>query len=138
MEDVSKISRSEADSYANPIPSYRLLSDRKYIYRSCKSKHASCAKSDARVAFFFARMIQQLGFSSQRRLLLCPAPRRVHFLRPWTLDPSLRRLTLVWPRRDVPRRFTWYSFQSIRAQHDVIPTAAAAAAAAAAAVCTLV
>ena len=57
--------------------------------------------------------------SSQRRLLLCRAPRRVHVARPWTHHPSIRWLSLVWPRRDVPRRFTWYFFQpSMRDQHD--------------------
>ena len=56
--------------------------------------------------------------SSQRRLLLYLAPRRVHLARPWT-QASKPALTLVWPRRDVPRRFMWYIFQSsIRAHHD--------------------
>ena len=35
------------DSYANPIPSFRFWSGRKNKCRSCKSKQASCAKSDA-------------------------------------------------------------------------------------------
>ena len=67
-------------------------------------------------------MIQQFCFrkvSGQRRLPLCPAPRRVYFARPGLKHPSLHSLTLVWQRRDVPRRFTWHFLQaSVRAQHD--------------------
>ena len=36
-----------ADYSANPIPSFRILSDGKNQSRSCKLKQASCAKSDA-------------------------------------------------------------------------------------------
>ena len=40
-------------------------------------------------------------------------------LGPGLKHPSLHRLSLVWPRRDVPRRFTGYCFQSsIRPRHD--------------------
>ena len=43
----------------------------------------------ARVILFFARVIQQLSFWTQKiqaniDYLLRPAPRRVHFARPWT------------------------------------------------------
>ena len=61
-----------------------------------KSKQASCAEIMPG-SFFFARVIQQLGVwtqgnSSQRRLLLHPAPCRAHFARPWTQasKPTLR------------------------------------------------
>ena len=44
--------------------------------------------------------------------------RRVHFALPWT-QASKPALTLVWPRRGVPRRFTCFFFQpSLQAQHD--------------------
>ena len=39
-----------ADSFANPIPSFRFWSGRRNESRSCKSKQASCAKSDAVMA----------------------------------------------------------------------------------------
>ena len=48
--------------------------------------------------------------SNQRRLLLRPAPSRVHFPRPWTRAPKpMLRLYLL---RDLPRRFTWYFFSA--------------------------
>ena len=83
-----------------------------------KSKQASCAEMVLGSSFFCSCDSSAVRFldsenSSQHRLLLRPAPRRVHFARPCTrastgLDhPSLYAQTLIWPRRDVPRRFTW-------------------------------
>ena len=43
----SRKNQPEADAYPNPIPSCRFWSGRKNDSRSCKSKQASCAKSDA-------------------------------------------------------------------------------------------
>ena len=75
---------------------------------------------------FFSSLVRFLDIenSSQRRLLLlCQALRRVCFARPGLKRPSLRRLTIVWPRRDVRRRFTWNCFQrSIRAHHNDLHT----------------
>ena len=77
-----------------------------------KSKQASCAEYGARVNRFFARVIQQLGFWAQKiqaYVDYCYVRRRAECasLGPGLEHPSLRSLTLVWPRRDVPRRFTW-------------------------------
>ena len=38
---------AQANSYANPIPTFRFWLGRKNKYRSCKSQQASRAKSDA-------------------------------------------------------------------------------------------
>ena len=51
--------------------------------------------------------------ASQRRLLLClrrDERRRVQFVVPGHKHPSMLWLSLVWPRRDVPTRFTWQAF----------------------------
>ena len=72
--------------------------------------------------FFFARVIQQLlilraGFWTQKIQAnvdytatsdALPSARRS------ALDSSIQAYaqTLVWPRRDVPRRFTWYFFST--------------------------
>ena len=73
---------------------------------------------------FFARVIQQLGFWTLRKFKptsttatsgAVPSALRS------ALDSSIQAYaqTLVWPRRDVPRRFTCYFFQQgIRAQHE--------------------
>ena len=111
-------------SYANPIPSFRFWSGRENKYHSCKIETGFLCGDGARVIRFFACMIQQLGFWTQKiqaNVDYCYVRRRAECtsLGPELKHPSLRSLTLVWPRRDVPRRFTWYFFQpSIRAQHD--------------------
>ena len=102
---------SEAVYYAGPIPSFRFCSGRKNKYNSCKIETGFLRGDGARVIRFFARVIQQLRFwtsvnSSQRRLLLlCPAPRRVHFARPWTQTSKPLRSDFR-----LARRFTWYFF----------------------------
>ena len=83
-----------------------------------KSKHAFLCGDGTRVIRFFAPVIQQLGSwvgkFKPTSTTASPAPRRVHFARPWTLDSSIQAYaqTLVWPRGDVPRRFTWYFFST--------------------------
>ena len=49
MESLLELERRRiiCISYANPIPSFIFWSGRKSKYRVCKSKQASCAKSDA-------------------------------------------------------------------------------------------
>ena len=67
----------------------------------------------ARVIRFFARVIQQLGFWTQKiraNVDYCYVRRRADCT---TVGPGLEHSqayaqTLVWPRRVVPRRFTWY------------------------------
>ena len=83
------ILRAEADSYANPIPSFRFWSFRKNKYHSWNIETGFLCRDGARVTWFSARGIQQLDFWTRKiqanaRLLPCPAPRRVHFARPWT------------------------------------------------------
>ena len=66
--------------------------------------------------------------SSERRLLLCLAPRRVHFARPWTQasKPALTDSSLATKTR-VEALYLGYFFQpSIRAHHDDLHIAAAA------------
>ena len=72
----------------------------------------------------FARVLQQFGFGTQKIQAnddYCHVWRRAECtsLGPGIKHPSLRWLTLVWPPRDVQKRFTWYFFRpSVRAQHD--------------------
>ena len=74
---------------------------------------------------FCSRVIQQLGFWTQKlqaNVDYCYVWRRAECtsLVPGLKHPSLRWLTLFWPRRDVPRHFAWYIFQpSIRAHAAV-------------------
>ena len=57
----------KADYYADPIPSFRFWSDRKNKYHSCKIETGFLCGDGARVIrFFFARVIQQLGFWTQK------------------------------------------------------------------------
>ena len=93
-----RLSYFQADYYADPTPSFRFWSGRKNKYNSCKVETGFMCGDGARVIRFYARVIQQLvkvldiENSSQRRLLLRPAPRRVHLARPWTQasNPTLR------------------------------------------------
>ena len=50
----------EADSYANPIPSFRFWSGRKNEYYSCKIETGFLCGDGARIICPFARVIQQL------------------------------------------------------------------------------
>ena len=88
----------------------------------CKSKQASCcAKSNAEMVLgpfvcllvcFISSSVRLLDieYSSQRRLLLCLAPRRVHFARPSTQasKPALTDCSLAPKRR--AEAFHWYFF----------------------------
>ena len=78
---------------------------------SCKIETGFLRGDGARVIYFFAHVIQQLGFRTkkiQANVDYCDVRRRAECtsLGPGLKRPSLRSLTLVWPRRDVPRRFT--------------------------------
>ena len=78
---------------------------------SCKIETGFLRGDGARVIYFFAHVIQQLGFRTkkiQANVDYCYVRRRAECtsLGPGLKRPSLRSLTLVWPRRDVPRRFT--------------------------------
>ena len=81
-----------------------------------KSKQASCAEMVlGSVVRFFARVIQLLDFWTrkiQANVDHCYVRRRAECtsLGPGLEHPSLYAQTLVWPRRDVPTRFTWYFF----------------------------
>ena len=113
----------KADSYANTIPSFRFWSTRKNKSRSCKSKQASCANSDAQMVlgslvcschsavFSYSRSLDSEN-SSQRRLRDCYVWRReeshrVHFARPLTqaCKPALTDSSSAAKRR-AKRRFT--------------------------------
>ena len=107
--------------YADPIPTFRFWSGRKNKYDySCKIETAFLCGDGARVILFVARVIQQLGFWTrkiQANVDYCYVRRRAECT---SLGRGLEHpSTLVWPRRDVPTRFTWCFFQqSIQAQHE--------------------
>ena len=69
---------------------------------------------DARVILFFARVIQPLGFWTQtiQANVDSATSGAVQSALRSALDSSIQAYaqTLVWPRRDVPRRFTWSVF----------------------------
>ena len=68
----------------------------------------------ARVIIIFARVSKQLVFSENTATstiaMSGAAKRRAECtsLGPGLKHPSLHRLTLAWPRKDMPRRFTCY------------------------------
>ena len=67
----------------------RFWSGCKNKYHSCKIETGLLCGDGARLIRFFARVIQQFSFWTQKiqaniDYLLRPAPRRVHFARPWT------------------------------------------------------
>ena len=77
------------------------------------SGHLLVCSCDVAVSFL------DIENSGQRRPLLYVWRIQRNSLGPRLKHPSLRRRTLVWPRRDVPRRLTKIFFQpSFRAQHD--------------------
>ena len=83
-------------------------------YHSCKIETGFLWWDIARVICFFSRIIQQLGFWTQKLKPTSTAARSgaaPSALRA-ALDSSIQAYaqTLVWPRRDVPRRFTWIFF----------------------------
>ena len=121
FHDVFQI---KADYYADPIPSFRFWSGRKNKYHSCKIETGFLCGDGARVIRSFARVIQRLGFGTHRKLQPTSAT-GTSGAAPSALRSALGSSihayaqTLVWPRRDVPRRFTWYFFQQcIRAKHE--------------------
>ena len=104
----------EADSYANPIPSFRFWSGRKHKFHSCKIETGFLCGDGTRVICFSARVVQQLGFWTQKIQAngeYCYVRRRAECtsLGPGLKHPSLLSLTLVWPRRDLPRHVFFFS-----------------------------
>ena len=86
-----------ADYYADPILSFRFWSGRKNKYHCCKIESGFLCGGGARVIRFFARVIQQLGFWTQKIQAhvdyYCYVRRRAEFtsLGPVELEhPSLR------------------------------------------------
>ena len=123
LKKYQKISFYWADSNANTIPSFSFWSGRQNNSRSCKSKQASCANSDAQMVlgslvcschsavFSYSRSLDSEN-SSQRRLRDCYVWRReeshrVHFARPLTqaCKPALTDSSSAAKRR-AKRRFT--------------------------------
>ena len=105
----------KADYYADPILSFIFWSGRKNKSPWCKIETGFLCGDGAQVILFFARVIQQLGFWTQKiqanvdcHVGAAPSARRS------TLDLSIQAYaqTLAWPRRDVPRRFTWCFFST--------------------------
>ena len=76
----------------------------------------------------FISSVRFLGIenSSQRRLLLCLAPRRVHFARPWTQasKPALTDSNLAAKRRAEALHLVFFQ-PSNQAHHDDLHIAAA-------------
>ena len=58
--------QSKADYYADPIPSFRFWSGRKNKSHWCKIETGFLCGDGARLIRFFARVIQQLGFWTQK------------------------------------------------------------------------
>ena len=56
----------QADYYADPIPSFRFWSGRKNKDHPCKIETGFLCGGSAPVIVFFARVIQQLGFWTQK------------------------------------------------------------------------
>ena len=57
---------TEAGYYADPIPSFRFWSGRKNKHNPCKIETGFVCGDGAGVIHFFARVIQQLGFWTQK------------------------------------------------------------------------
>ena len=113
---------NQAEYYVDPIPSFRFLQhkynfvqnpNRRIVWRQY-SGHSFYCSCDSAVAIFGTQELQaNMDYCYVRRRAECTS-----------LGPGLNHLqayaqTLVWLRRDVPRRFTWlfFSTHSIRAQH---------------------
>ena len=63
---LGNLTGSEVDFYADPIPSFRFWSGREKKYHWCKIETGFLCGDGARVIRFFARVIQQLGFGTQK------------------------------------------------------------------------
>ena len=106
----------EADSYANPIPSFRFWLGRKNNLSFVQNRNRLLVRRWCSSHLFFCWCDSEFSFWTQkiqanaeyyvRRRAECTS------LDPGLKHPSLRSLTLVWPRRDVPRRFTWCFFST--------------------------
>ena len=109
--------KPKADYYADPIPSFRFWSGRENKALSCKIETGFLCGDGARVIRSFARVIQRLGFGTHRKLQPTSAT-GTSGAAPSALRSALGSSihayaqTLVWPRRDVPRRFTWCFFST--------------------------
>ena len=100
---------NQAEYYVDPIPSFRFLQhkynfvqnpNRRIVWRQY-SGHSFFCSCDSAVAIFGTQELQaNMDYCYVRRRAECTS-----------LGPGLNHLqayaqTLVWPRRDVPRRFT--------------------------------
>ena len=86
------------------------------IKLSCKTETGCLCGDDALVILFFARVIEQLGFWTQKIQAIvdyCYVRRRAErtSLGPGLEHPSLRSDSSLTAKY-VPRRFTWYSFST--------------------------
>ena len=61
-----RMRRSSKTDYADPIPSFRFWSGCKNKYHSCKIETGFLCEDGARGIRFFARVIQPLGFWTQK------------------------------------------------------------------------
>ena len=110
----------KADYYADPIPSFRFWSGPQNMYHSCEIETGFLCGDGARVGrSFFCSCDSAVRFldsenSSQRRPLLRPAPRRVHFARPWT--QASKHSSLAAKRRAEASRGIFFQ-NWVRAQH---------------------
>ena len=117
--------RSRTSDFVQVATNFRFCSGRnelQILFRSqqmniirAKSKQAFCAEM-VLGSFVFRSCDSAVRFldsenSSQRRLLLCPAPRRVHFARPWTqaYNPTLTDSSLAAKRRAEARDVVFFS-----------------------------
>ena len=114
-----------ADYYAHPIPSLRFWSGHKNKSHSCKIETGCLCGDGARVIRFFARVIQQLGFWTQKiqaNVDYCYVRRRAECTSrgPGLKQPSLRSdSSLAAKRRAEALHVLFFFQQSIRAQHEI-------------------
>ena len=88
----------------------RAKSKQVFVRRWCSSHFFFCScdsESAVTVGLWTQKIQANVDYSYVPRRAECSS------LGPGLKHPSLRSLTfpVVWPRRDVPRRFTWYCFQ---------------------------
>ena len=108
----------------DPISSFRCWSGRKNRYHSCKIETGFLCGDGARVIRFFARVIQQLGFWTQKiqaNVDYCYVRRRAECssLGPELEHPSLRSDSgLAAKRRAEALHVVSFVQQSIRAEHE--------------------
>ena len=113
----------KADYYSDPIPSFGFWSGRKNKYHLCEIETGFLCGDGARVIRFFARVIQQLSFWTQkiqanvkycyvRRLAECTS------LGSGLKHPSLRSDSSLAAKRRAEALPVFFFQPSIRAQHE--------------------